>query len=87
MKYTVVWTDEAVNKLAALYLGAGKSPSITTASTEIDRLLLNDPLREAVVVAEGLYSVQAESLRCLFEYREADRMAEVVSVAVIHQTG
>jgi hypothetical protein len=43
MKYTVVWKQQAVEQLAAIWIASTDRNSISAATLEIDRALKSDP--------------------------------------------
>ncbi|HBI46845.1 MAG TPA: hypothetical protein DDY78_28925 [Planctomycetales bacterium] len=64
MSYSVDWSDDARDQLAATWLRPLASrQAITSAQNQIDRLLAADPLRHAVSAVEGLYSSDVAPLR------------------------
>jgi hypothetical protein len=48
MRYTVVWTDAALNELARVWMQAADPVAVRAASNEIDRELARDPETKGV---------------------------------------
>ncbi len=53
-KWTVVWEESAEIMLGNVWLATGRSPKITVASYQIDKLLNESPLQEGKPLSEGL---------------------------------
>jgi len=81
MKWIVDWAPAALSVLATLWQShKGLRKDITSAQTEIDRILGRDPLGGTVTLSEGLSALQRDPLRVLVEISEEDRTVRVVSV-------
>ena len=76
-RYTVVWTREAQDQLAILWLNSLDPARMTRAADEIDRLLAIDPLLQGFEVREGLRGLIVPPLRVIFAVKESDRIVEV----------
>jgi len=81
MSYSVEWSDDARNQLAATWLQhVAARQAITSAQNQIDRLLAADPLRNAVSAVEELYFSEVAPLRAQYEISDAGRLVTVVAV-------
>lgn len=79
-RYTVVWADTELARLAELW---GKSPvrrMFATAANEIDAELANDPEHKGIDVGGGLRRVAVFPLEVLFEVHTDDRITKVVDL-------
>ncbi len=80
MNYAVDWEPGALNDLAAVWMATAGRQAVTAAQTRIDGLLATDPLGYGTPVAEGLYAIEVQPLRALFEVDHGRRLVKVVSV-------
>jgi hypothetical protein len=80
MRYSVNWTDDALDTLAVIWMQSPDPGAVTWAQATIDRLLASDPLRHGVPWAEGLYAIEVHPLRVQFEVFAGNRAVRVVSV-------
>jgi hypothetical protein len=84
MKFTVVWTNDAIDELATIWINAGDRAAVTDASNEIDRQLARDP-EHAGEQREGVVRLLIiEPLAVVFAVRSQDRIATVFSVYRVH---
>jgi mRNA-degrading endonuclease RelE of RelBE toxin-antitoxin system len=79
-RYTVVWSQEAQDQLADLWLDSPNRQAVTRASDAVDRMLAGDPVAQSFDVREGLRGLRVPPLRVIFLVREADRIVDVVRV-------
>ncbi len=79
-RYTVIWTQDALDELINLWMGSGDRSRVTLAVNEIDRQLARDAPMQGIETSESLRAFFAPPLKVLFEVREADRIVEVVLV-------
>lgn len=82
MSYSVDWTDDALDALAAAWTPAppARRQAITRAQAIIDRRLAADPVGSSIPLSEGLYAIEVAPLRAQFELSEPDQLVSVVSV-------
>jgi hypothetical protein len=80
MRYTVDWSDDALDTLAAIWMQATDPWAVTAAQATIDRLLAADPYRHGQAVSEGLYAIKVPPLKAQFEVSDGNRAVRVVSV-------
>jgi hypothetical protein len=80
MRFTVVWDDEALNRLAAIWLRADDRAAITAAQAAIDAELAVSPSAKGSSISEGLRRLVKTPLQVLFEVSEADRIVRVTAV-------
>jgi mRNA-degrading endonuclease RelE of RelBE toxin-antitoxin system len=80
MKYTVLWSPEAEDLLAEIWLGATDRTAITSAQPLIDAELANDPETKGTEVSEGLRRLKVEQLMVLFEVQAGNRLVKVTAV-------
>jgi hypothetical protein len=80
MRWTVVWTDEALDQLADLWTSGDDRADVTDASQEADRLLRDRPLEvgEERVPPERLLLVSPLSL--LYQVSPDDMLVTVIAV-------
>ena len=81
MSYLVQWDDHELNMLAAVWNEAPDKAAVTEALAEIERLLARDPIGYSEALPEGLFVIEVDPLRVLFEFSEAAKHVKVVSVA------
>jgi len=79
-RYTVVWTREALDELAELWLGTIDRSSVTRATAAVDEALAHNPKVQGKPLSEGLRRLRQDPLLVLFAVREQDRLVEVVTV-------
>lgn len=79
-RYTVVWTREALDQLAVVWLDSSDRVGIASSAEEIDRTLADDPSRQGFEVREGLRGLVLPPLFAMFSVSEADRCVEILRV-------
>jgi plasmid stabilization system protein ParE len=82
-RFTVIWTDGALNELTQIWLDAGPGPgreAVTAASNAVDEYLAVDPQTRGRPTEEGLRELDIPPLSVLFTVSEEDRTARVVIV-------
>ncbi len=82
MKYTVVWDDDAEDRLADIYYRVPDKAAVTAASNTIDRLLKNDPERKGRPL-NGTRFLTVPPLTVVFTVNPDDRL---VKVQQVHRT-
>ena len=81
MRYTVDWSIDARQQLAAIWLDhISHRQIITTAQAEIDRLLALVPLGNGTLLSEDLYAIAIDPLRVVYELTDKRSFVSVVSV-------
>jgi plasmid stabilization system protein ParE len=80
IRFTVVWSEPANDRLAILWMSAPDRNAVTAAANAIDAALASDPLRQGEPLHEGLRSFHVPPLHVLFTVEEPDRLVRVVSV-------
>lgn len=83
MSYTVAWTKTALSQLDSLWTSSGDRNAITRAQDRIDLQLGKDPRHRAVVIADGLYTLDSRPIQVLFEIFEDDRLVRIEGVRLI----
>jgi hypothetical protein len=78
--YLVVWTREAEDALALVWLYSTNRSALTLASELAERLLGRDPHTYGEVVAEGLYAISVPPIRLYFEVDVQARSVTVTNV-------
>ncbi len=86
IRYTVIWQDEAIEDVAALWLDASDPAVITTGCNTIQKLLSLSPEIRGTEMREGLRSLTVWPLRAIFAVREEDRIIEVWRVLAVDDT-
>ena len=79
-RYTVVWSQQAIDNLAQLWVEGTDRNEIAEAGNAIDRELAVDPANKGIAVRECLRSLSVPPLRVLFEVEEPDRLVKVVTI-------
>lgn len=82
MKYTVVWDDDASDRLADIYNRASDKAAVEAAGNTIDRLLKNDPDRRGRPL-NGTRFLTVPPLTVVFTVSPDDRL---VRVQQVHRT-
>jgi hypothetical protein len=80
MKYTVIWSPEAEQALAALWLHAPDRAAVTAAAYRIDQRLTNDPDQQGAARSPGVRILVEPPLAVLFEVSPLDRIVRVFHV-------
>ena len=78
--YTVVWLEDALNGLAAIWIAASNRTSITIDAAEVDFQLSKDADSKGTASHEGLRTLRSGSIQVLFSVRPLDRIVEVAQV-------
>ena len=79
-RYTVVWHDDAQNRLAEIWMNASDRQSVTLAANTIDKHLADDAAMKGIAVEGDLRQVFVPPLRLLYAVSEADRMVRILDV-------
>ena len=87
IQFTIVWSKDAIDALAEIWLSAADRAAVTAASSEIDAELTVDPSNKGWAMAEGLRGLLRLPLKVIFIVREEDRLVEVVSVRAEQEYG
>ncbi len=80
MIYTVLWTRNAEQKLAAIWLAASDRAAVTAAAHRIDQLLRNDPDQQGESRDQGRRVLVDPPLGVMFRVQPDDRQVYVLSV-------
>jgi plasmid stabilization system protein ParE len=83
MKYTVVWTDAATNRLADIYTGAADRRAVQAASDQIDLELKADADRQGHALAGNRRWLHIPPLLVVFTADPGDCMARVLKVGYV----
>ena len=73
-RFTVVWTRDAVGRLANVWMNA---VDVAAAADRIDAELANNPLGTGDPVREGLFRIEYAPLSVIFSVREPDRVVMI----------
>jgi hypothetical protein len=80
MRYSVDWSTDAQQQLAAIWVEqVSHRRIITTAQAQIDRLLKSDPLGNGTLLSEELYAIAINPLRAVYELSDEPSVVRVVS--------
>jgi len=82
-RYTVVWSEEAEDELAVIWLQAHDRQAVTKAQATIDARLETDPVNNSIDVAEGLRKIVVPPLIAFFSVELTQHLVEVNQVARI----
>ncbi len=80
MKYTVVWSKAAEEKLANLWLDDEQREQITRATNEIDQRLQQDPQNEGESRENDRRVLIVPPLAVYFRVSVADRVVQVLTI-------
>jgi len=81
-KYTVVWHEQALDDLAAIWSASDRQQAVTESVSRIDRTLRTDPAVKGVdFYGDRLLVVLP--LAVVYVIKEQDRIVEVVSATVL----
>ena len=80
MRYTVLWTPVAEERLAALWLVADDRAALTTATNAIDRILTRDPDNAGVLCFDTVRTLNRHPLAVDFEVLETEHLVHVLTV-------
>ncbi len=79
--YGLEWLPEAEDDLADIWTKASDRPDVNRAQSEIDRLLIRDPIGIGVDVAEGLRKVVVPPLVAYYNVDEDHKHVTVSNLA------
>jgi hypothetical protein len=82
-RYTVVWSQEALDLLAQIWISADDKQEVTAASDEIDRELAVDPESKGDLEGERIRVLRIPPLRVTFSVHVDDR---IVRVSLVKRT-
>jgi plasmid stabilization system protein ParE len=80
VKYTVLWSPEAENRLAELWNSASDRKAVTDAANAMDRLLATNPHQLGGARPDGTCVSFMPPLGFLFNVVEADRTVSVLKI-------
>lgn len=80
MKATVVWTQEAMNQLAQVWLNAADRTAVTSAADRIDAHLKQSPDSTGVPYDDHTYLLIVRPLAVRYEFRAMDNLVVVVGL-------
>jgi hypothetical protein len=80
MRFTVLWSKKAENRLAELWLAAADRGSLTAAANGIDRLLRDDPDQQGESRPNGERILLIAPLGVVFRVGAADRIVTVLRI-------
>ena len=79
-RFTVVWTKEAIEQLAGIWLDAADREKIVSIAESVDLELAVDPFWKSSELREGLRALNLPPLRILFSVSLEDRLVEVARI-------
>lgn len=80
MRYTVLWTPVAEERLAALWLSADDRAALTSAANAIDRILTHDPENAGILCFDTVRTLNLHPLGVDFEVVETESLVHVLTV-------
>jgi hypothetical protein len=80
IRYTVLWSAQAEDDLAALWLRAAQRHEIAQATDHLDSDLQTDAHRKGVIHPHNLRAISRASVTLFFRVDEADRKVFVEAV-------
>jgi plasmid stabilization system protein ParE len=81
-RYTVIWHDSALAKLAKLWNESLDRRGISAAADRIDALLRVDAGSRGAAESAGTRKLVIHPLAVLFRFREDDRIVEVINIKI-----
>jgi hypothetical protein len=81
--FTVDWTAQAINELAAIWLQAADQNAVSAAEAQIDHQLRQNPLGKGRHLGEGLYLITVSPLHVFYTIDVARRFVEVTDVGYV----
>ena len=85
MRYTVTWTDRALNDLTELWLAAGDRNAVEQAANAIDTFLAENPTARRCEVVSGDGTLMSGVLGIDFKVRESDRLVLVQAIWLAYE--
>jgi hypothetical protein len=82
IRFTVIWTEQAINSLAFLWTTALLRAEVTRLSAIIDNELRNDAHIKGFELREGLREIWHEKMAVTFTVSMMDRIVYVHSLVV-----
>ncbi len=82
-RFTVVWTNEAIEQLAEIWLDAADREKIVSVAESVDLELAVDPYWKSLEMSEGIRALVLPPLRILFSVSAEDRLVEVARITWI----
>lgn len=80
VKFTVLWSADAENMLADIWLNAVDRRAVTIAQAVVDTELAADPKSKGTEVTYGLHRLKVAPLIVLFEVHRSHRIVEITAV-------
>jgi mRNA-degrading endonuclease RelE of RelBE toxin-antitoxin system len=80
MRYSVLWSPDAEDRLAEIWLEAADRNDVTRAQAIVDEELATNPESKGTEVSEGLRRFKSEPLVVLFEIQTGARLVKVTAV-------
>jgi plasmid stabilization system protein ParE len=80
MRYTVLWTPNAEQDLAAVWLNAADRAAVTIAADLIDQLLAQNPEQQGEIFFDTVRTLVISPLGVDFEVIPDDRIVYVLTV-------
>ena len=80
-RYKVVWSADAEDELASIWIRAFDRRAVTAAQAAIDGELALSPTTKGTEVSEGLRKLMISPLLAFFEVDEPARLVKVTAIA------
>ena len=84
-RFTVTYTQSALDDLANLWLGSHKQQEIADAANEVDRLLAENQHAQGIEMHEGMMQFYVGDFVVQFSIEDADRTVTVWSARLIRR--
>ena len=81
MRFTIIWSDNAYENLAAIYLAVGDAPTLDYAIKRIEKELQVDPDTKGRTTSDGDRLYRYDPLLVFFESDPAAREVEIIQVS------
>ncbi|REJ88218.1 MAG: type II toxin-antitoxin system RelE/ParE family toxin [Planctomycetota bacterium] len=86
-EYQVVWSNDALQQLASLWLAAEDRSPVNVAVTGLDEALSRQPESKGAEVAEELRRLQFGPLRVYFQIEDGQNRVLIVAVRAARSSG
>jgi plasmid stabilization system protein ParE len=80
MRYSIIWSQRALDQLAAIWLESSKRDAVTAATHTLEVQLEHDPHSRSLLFPSGMRELHVSPLWVLFRIDEANRLVRIVRV-------
>jgi len=83
-RYHVVWGQEVLDELAALWMSTANRSLVTAAADAIDEELRTSPRSKGTDLGGGIFSLSVTPLYVIFDVVDDDRFVRILAVTGTH---